>query len=187
MPWDSTAQREASGLGNEAADTRASLSNRWQQQQEEMGLGEGASNPYSHASQLARERDNNQRGVTNTAGNNLYSGSTVNAQRQTQSQYDEGFNQLTAAYDRSKQAFERGSGKTERDYQQGMAAIKEGAINRALASEPQPLAPGGGGGARRAGRRAPARRAPARRPAGRRGGGLAAMGAIAYGGRRRRR
>lgn len=187
MPWDSTAQREASGLGNEAADTRATLSNRWQQQQEEMGLGEGASNPYSHASQLARERDNNQRGVVNTAGNNLYSGSTVNAQRQTERQYDEGFNQLTAAYDRNKAAYERGTGKTDRDYQLGMAAIKEGALNRALASEPQPLAPGGGAGARRAGvvarpgrggRRAPARRAGARR---------AGVGAVAYGGRRRRR
>jgi len=190
LPWDSTAQRESAELGNEAGDTRASLTTGFQRTQEDLGLGEGASNPYSHAAQLARERDSNQRGITNTAGSNLYSGSTVNAQRQATSQYDESRKGLESEYDRAKTDYESGVGKTSRDYQQGIAAIKEGAINRALASEPQPLAPGGGGGARRAGRVArPGRRAPARGGGGGRrpGRGIAGIGAVAYGGRRRRR
>lgn len=144
MPFDSRAQREMAELGNEAADTRASLTSRYQQDQEEAGLGEESTNPYSHAAQLAREYEANRRAITNTAGNSLYAGSTVNAQRGASRQYDEGFNRLTAAAARSKADYEGGVGRTNRDYQQGLAAIKEGAINRALSTEPAPLAPGSG-------------------------------------------
>lgn len=186
MPWDSTAERESATLGNEAGDTRASLAAKWQAQQEELGLGEGASNPYSHASQLSRERDANQRGITNTAGANLYAGSTVNAQRTATRQYDEGLGQLTAAYDRSKAAYERGTGQTDRDYQLGVSKIKEGAINRALESEPAPLAPGPGRvrPARAGGRPAPRRVAAPRRAPARR---APVMVTAARGGRGRRR
>lgn len=143
LPWDSAAQRESSELGNQAADTRASLANRFQRQQEEIGLGEASDNPYSHAAQLARERDNAQRAVTTTAGSNLYAGSTVNAQRQVLGQYDEGLKRLEGSYDQAKADYEGGTQRTQRDYQQGLAAIREGALRRFLQTEPTPIAPGG--------------------------------------------
>lgn len=158
MPLDSRALRESSELGNEAADTRATLTSRFQQDQEESGLGEESTNPYSRAAQLAREYEANQKGITNTAGASLYAGSTINAQRQASRGYDEGFNRLTAAAARSKADYEGGIGRTNRDFEQGLASIKEGALNRALSSEPAPLAPRQGSGVARARQMTPRRR-----------------------------
>lgn len=160
LPFDSQAERESAELGNEAADTRASLRSSFQQSQEESGLGEGASNPYSHAAQLARERDAAQR--LSGVGNRLYAGSTVNKLRYAAGHYDEGMKQLEAGQDRAQADYLRGTGQTNRDYQLGISKIKEGAINRALATEPAPLAPGR--------RRAPARRTARRSIQGRRRG-----------------
>src|SRR5512146_343403 len=69
MPWDSTAQRESGELGNEAADTRASLAAGYAKAQSELGFGSGASNPYSRSAENKTQLNSNQRGITNTAGN----------------------------------------------------------------------------------------------------------------------
>lgn len=160
MPYDSTAEREGAELGNEAGDTRARLTTRFLRQQEDLGFGAGAANPYSSAALLVREREAAQRGSLQTAGNSLYAGSTLNASREIGQRYDEGRKKLEQSYDRARTDYEEGGQQTERDYRLGLAKIKEGALNRALEREPAPLAPGrraGSGGVRGSGRRQPVR------------------------------
>lgn len=140
MPWDSTAQREASRLGNEAADTRAGLGGEFSRVENELGFGSGADNPYSQAAALKQQHEANRRGITNTAGNQLYAGSTVNKQSAARSQYDTGEKRLEDSYAEAQAAYNRGLGRTARDESQGMLEIKEGAIGRALESDPEPLA-----------------------------------------------
>lgn len=151
-PWDSQAMRESTELGNEAGDTRASLAAAYSKAQQNLGFGEGASNPYSQAAQLKQGYEANKRGIMNTAGNQLYAGSTVNAQSQARGQFDTGQKSLEDSYSEAQAAYGRGTGQIERDLQTGLAGIKEGAINRRLASEPEPLAVGAGRG-RAVGRR----------------------------------
>jgi len=159
MPWDSQAERENAELGNEAGDTRTQLASDYQRSQEELGFGAGADTPYSQAALLKDRREATRRGIMSTVGNQLYAGSTVNAQRGTQRQYDIGYQQLQDSLARDQAAYNTGVGRIQRDEQLGLGGIKEGALNRAVASEPQPLAvPGAGRGVRGRSRRRGRRR-----------------------------
>lgn len=149
MPWDSTAQRESGELGNEAADTRASLAASYAAAQSDLGFGSGASNPYSRSAENKTNLASNQRGITNTAGNQLYAGSTLNKQSDARSEYDKTQKALEGSYSEAQDAYTRGVAKTSRDESLGQNAIREGAIGRAAASEPEPLGVGAGGGRRR--------------------------------------
>lgn len=149
MPWDSQAERESAELGNEAGDTRASLAADYERFQREAGFGLGADNPYSAAATLKQQRDSNRRGTLNTAGNQIYAGSTINKLRGANRRYDVGYQKLQDQNAQAQAAYQRGLGRTQRDQQQGAAAIKEGALNRKVASEPQPLAAGPGRRSRR--------------------------------------
>lgn len=149
MPWDSQAQRESGELGNEAADTRASLAAKYAAAQNELGFGSGASNPYSKSAENKTQLESNQRGITNTAGNQLYAGSTLNKQSGARSAYDKNQKALEDSYAAAQGAYTRGVSQTGRDESLGQNAIREGAINRAAASEPEPLGVGGGGGRRK--------------------------------------
>lgn len=144
MPWDSTAQRESAELGNEAADTRASLDAKRAAAESALGFGAGAGNPYSAAAENKNTLESNRRGITNTAGNQLYAGSTANAQSAARGSYDKQQKALEDQFSESQSAYNRGVAKTARDEQLGDAAIKEGAISRAAASEPTPLGVGTG-------------------------------------------
>jgi len=149
MPWDSTAQRESAELGNEAADTRAGLGAKYSAAQNELGFGSGADNPYSRSAENKEQLGNNQRGITNTAGNQLYAGSTINKQSSARSAYDKTQKGLEDSYAEAQAAYNRGVAQTGRDEQLGGARIAEGAVQRAAASEPEKLGVGGAG--RRAG------------------------------------
>lgn len=152
MPWDSQAQRESGALGNEAADTRASLGARFGAAQRELGFGTGKDNPYSARAGNKATYTANKRGITNTAGNQLYAGSTINKQSAARSAYDKRQKQLEDSFAEAQSAYNRGVARTSRDEALGRAAIKEGAIGRAAASAPQPLGVGRGRGRRRRGR-----------------------------------
>jgi hypothetical protein len=141
-PWDSQAERESSEAGFERAATGANLTAARNAEEEQSGLGAGADNPYSDAAMLKRQREANSRGQLNTAGNSLYSGSTLNAQREISSAYDRSYNALTTKDALQAAAFQRGTDETNREYELGLDKIKEGALNRALESEPAPLAVG---------------------------------------------
>lgn len=149
MPWDSTAQRESAALGNEAADTRVGLAASYDRAQRELGFGVGADDPYSRSAENKTTLESNKRGITNTAGNQLYAGSTANKQSAARSSYDKVQKGLEDSFADAQASYARGQARTTRDEQLGNAAIKEGAIGRAAASEPEPLGVGSGG--RRAG------------------------------------
>jgi len=144
MPWDSQAQRESGALGNEASDTRASLGAGFSRAQNELGFGAGKDNPYSASAENKSLYTANKRGITNTAGNQLYAGSTINKQSAARGNYDKRQKQLEDSFAEAQSAYNRGVARTSRDEALGRAAIKEGAIGRAAASEPQPLGVGGG-------------------------------------------
>jgi hypothetical protein len=146
MPWDSTAQRESGELGNEAADTRASLAAGYAKAQSELGFGSGSGNPYSKSAENKTNLESSQRGITNIAGNQLYAGSTLNAQSEARSGYDKNQKALEDAYAEAQNAYMGGVAKTGRDESLGQNAIREGAIGRAAASDPEPLGVGSGGG-----------------------------------------
>jgi hypothetical protein len=149
MPWDSQAQRESAELGNETADTRSALGAKLASAEQELGFGAGASNPYSRAAENKQQLTNDQRGITNAAGNNLYAGSTLNAQSQARSGYDKTQKGLEDAYAGAQADYTGGTARTARDEQMGLASIKEGAIGRASSTDPAPLGVGGGPAARR--------------------------------------
>lgn len=146
MPWDSQAQRESAELGNEGADTRASLASRFDRTQRDLGFGTGAGDPYSAAAENKTQLTNTQRGIMNTAGNQLYAGSTANAQSAARTSYDRTQKSLESSFADAQADFTRGTAQTTRDEQLGIAGIKEGAIGRAAASEPAPLGVGRGRG-----------------------------------------
>lgn len=152
MPWDSTAQRESAELGNEAADSRASLAAKYAAAQNQLGFGSGVGSPYSLAAENKNTLDVNRRGIVNTAGNQLYAGSTVNKQSAARSGYDKNQKSLEDQFSEAQSAYNRGAAQTSRDEALGQTAIKEGVINRAAASEPEPLGVGAGRGAPRTGR-----------------------------------
>lgn len=143
MPFDSRAQREASTLGNEAADTRASLGGEYARAQNTLGFGTGASNPYSEDAENKRVYAADRRGALNTAGNSLYSGSTLNKVSQARGRYDRAQKAIEDNIAQAQSDYASGISKTARDEALGLTGIKAGAIERAAATEPAPLAPGG--------------------------------------------
>lgn len=153
MPFDSQAMRESTRLGNEGADTRVGLGARFEEVQQNLGFGAGAGNPYSEAAQLKAQYAANKRGITNTAGNQIYAGSTLNKQSAARSQFDTGQKRLEDTYARAQAAYDRGVARSQRDETLGRAQIKEGAIGRAVAAGPTPMAvPRGRGRPRRVSR-----------------------------------
>lgn len=190
MPWDSQAQRESGELGNEAADTRASLAAQYAKAQSALGFGSGASNPYSASAENKTNLTNTQRGIGTAAGNSLYSGSTLNAQSQARSGYDKTQKGLEGEFSEAQNDYTGGVARTARDESLGRSAIREGAIGRAAASEPQPLGVRSGrgriGGPGRDGRnvrrpaQARAMNARARAINSRLSGGARARGRVAY-------
>ena len=143
MPWDSQAQRESAELGAESADARTGLAAGFDRAQRELGFGAGAGDPYSLAAQNKTALASNQRGITNASGNQLYAGSTANAQSSARSEFDKTQKGLEDEFAQAQTAFNQGTARTARDEQIAQAGIKEGALERRLATDPRPLGVGG--------------------------------------------
>jgi hypothetical protein len=144
MPFDSQAQRESSQLGSESADSRAALAAGYARAQSQLGFGTGTDNPYSATAENKTALTNNQRGIGTTAGNSLYSGSTLNAQSQARSSYDKTQAGIADEVAQAQSDYTGGTARTARDEALGQAGIKEGAIDRAAASDPALLGVGKG-------------------------------------------
>lgn len=142
MPFDSRAQRESSELGNEAADTRANLAAKFQAAQNDLGFGTGADNPYSRSAENREQLADERRRITNTAGNQLYAGSTLNRQSEARGEYDKAQKALEQGFAEDQADYNRGVAQTGRDEEMGLAQIREGAVDRAAAAEPAPLGVG---------------------------------------------
>lgn len=155
MPFDAQAQRESGELENEAADTRAAQFGRYTGAQNQLGFGLGAENPYSQLAENRRGLVADQRGIVNTAGNQLYSGSTLNARSEARSGYDRRQKEIEDKIAQSQADYNQGEAQTTRDEQTGLVGIKAEAVGRAAAAEPTPLGVGRRSGRGRVGGGAP--------------------------------
>jgi hypothetical protein len=142
MPWDSQAQRESAELGANSSDARASIAANYAQAQNELGFGSGAANPYSATAENKKALTVDQRGIGTTAGNNLYAGSTLNAQSQARGAYDKTQTGIEDEISRAQGDYTGDLAKNARDESLGKTGIKEGALERAAATEPAPLGVG---------------------------------------------
>jgi hypothetical protein len=143
VPWDSGAETSAQGLGLQYANRQAGLSGDQTYEEEQTGIGaNGANNPYSDAAMLKRQRDIGNRGAVNGAGNQLYAGSTVNAVRGVAGAYDRNLKGLEASFARNQELRRRQQQEAEADYQTGLGSIQESALDRAVESPSEPVAPG---------------------------------------------
>lgn len=142
LPFDSQAARESAELGNEGADVRAGLAAKFAAASNELGFGTGSANPYGESQENKRGYEANRRGILNTAGNQLYAGSTVNAQSNARAAYDRAQKAIEDRYAQAQGDYTGGVAETGRQEGLGELGIKEGAIKRAEASEPAPLAAG---------------------------------------------
>lgn len=142
MPFDAQAQRESAELGNEAADARAAQFGNYTSAQSELGFGLGTENPYSQVAENRRGLAANQRGIVNTAGNQLYSGSTLNARSEARSGYDRSQKAIEDKIAQAQADYNQGQAQTTRDEQTGLVGIKAEAVDRAAAAEPAPLGVG---------------------------------------------
>lgn len=141
-PFDAQAQRESAGLTAEGADERSRLQAAYEKAQSQLGLGAGAADPYGASQENKANLTNAERGVLTTAGNHLYSGSTLNAARQARSTYDKTQKRLEGEYGEAQDQYTGGIAATSRDEALGQVGIKGEAIERAAATEPAPLTPG---------------------------------------------
>lgn len=142
MPIDSRASREAAELGNEASDTRVGLAAKYDRAQRKIGFGAGEGDPYTLKADNSQNLDSANRGIGTTAGNSLYSGATLNARSAARSNYDRNQKSIEESQAEAESDYATGNARTTRDEQTLGAGIKEGSIERRIATEPAPLAAG---------------------------------------------
>lgn len=152
MPLDGQAIQESALLGENAADTRAAIAARYAAAQNNLGFGTGVGNPYSKSAENQRTFAASSRAVPNTAGAQLYSGSTLNAMSEARARYDRNQKAIEAAEGEEENAFNTGNAETAREEALGKTSIAENAIDRAAKSEPALLAVPGSRRAKRTGR-----------------------------------
>ncbi len=142
MPIDARGLREGAELGNSASDNRVTLAANYDRAQRKLGFGVGAGDPYSLESENKDQLRNRNRGIGTTAGNQLYSGATLNARSAARSTYDKNQKDLEEKEAEAKTDYATGNAQTTRDEQTGVLGIKGESLERRAATEPQPLAPG---------------------------------------------
>ncbi len=151
-PWDAQAE-EQWGAGEQSYNDRlAELEGGWQSREEWYGLG-ATKNPYSQAALLERRHEIARRGNLNSAGNQLYAGSLVNAMAGADRNYNEGFESLRAAYAAEQEQNERQKEQARHEREAEEGATNREAIERAEEVEPPPTpGPEGAGGGNKKGK-----------------------------------
>lgn len=142
VPVDARGAREAAELGNASSDNRVTLAANYDRAQRKLGFGVGAGDPYSLEAENKDQLANRQRGIKTTAGNQLYSGATLNAASAARSTYDKNQKDLEEKEAEARTDYATGSAQTTRDEQTGLTGIKGEAIERKVATEPAPRAVG---------------------------------------------
>lgn len=142
MPWDVAAANSEAGAVQKRNNTLTGLDSGWLREQQEYGLegpwADYASNPYSRASLLQRSYDNAKRGSLNTAGNQLYAGSYINAQNSNTHNFSLGRDELQKGYDTDYAQYQGGRQAAEDQYRQELAQAGWDRVNAGLQAEPEP-------------------------------------------------
>ena len=146
MPWDLAAANQEAGAQKQLANTTTGLDANWLRTQQAFGLegqwADAASNPYSRASALQRSFDSARRGVTNSAGQGLYSGSFINAQNENTHQFNLGRDQLQKEYDQANAEYVGGKQNANDEYLEAINNAMWQRVNTGLQAPPEP-APAG--------------------------------------------
>lgn len=142
MPWDAGAEASSSAALLNRENTLAGVRGDRLYQQEQGGLGEFANNPYSQAAALKQQRDNANKANLNSAGLQLYSGSTINHARGISAAYDRGRQRLEAEEAQAREQAKQREQDAQLSYQDSVAQATEGALDRAAAEPLAPEAPG---------------------------------------------
>lgn len=142
IPIDAKGAREAAELGNEGSDTRVGLAANYDRAQRQLGFGVGAGDPYTAEAENKDQLANRNRGIGTTAGNQLYSGATLNARSAARSTYDKNQKDLEEKEAQASTDYTTGMARVGRDEQTGATGIKQESIERRAATEPPPLAAG---------------------------------------------
>lgn len=143
LPWDGAAANDEAGAGRRLANTVTGLQAGWVRTQQDFGLegswADPASNPYSRATLLQRSYDNARRGTTNSAGNQLYAGSFINAQNQNTHQFNLGRDELQKSYAEAQARNLAEQQQAQDEYGESIVNAGWDRVNAGLESEPEPM------------------------------------------------
>ncbi len=149
MPWDIAAANDEADAQRRLSNTLSGLDAGWIGTENEYGLAPGfnnyASNPYSRAALLQRSYDDARRGTLNSAGNQLYAGSYINAENTNTHDFSLGRDELEKARGRAYSEYIGNKAHAEDEYREALSNAAWARIQAGLESEPEPAPYGGGG------------------------------------------
>jgi hypothetical protein len=144
MGWSLAAANSENNANKNYGNTMAGIASNWTRTQQEYGLegpyADPTSNPYSKAALLQRSYDNARRGTYNAAGNQLYAGSTVNAQNANTFHYGEGYDALQKGYAQAGAEKARAEQEAQERLQRQDEEANWARIEAGLKSEPEAAA-----------------------------------------------
>lgn len=152
-PWNSKAEQIVSGARKSYLNASANFDLSEQQAKQDFGLDPGfndyQSNPYSRAALLEESFKSANRGTMNSAGLQLYSGSTSNRLGANRSAYGQSRDELAKAYRDALGEISAGRAKAaeEKAEREQEAAWERNAAAEAV--EPEAMAAPGGSGRRK--------------------------------------
>lgn len=149
MPWDLAAANDEAGAQKRLSNTLTGLDAGWLRTQQEFGLegpwADAASNPFSRSALLQRSYDNAKSGSLNSAGQQLYSGSYVNAQNANTHQFNLGRDELQKAYGQAHAGYIGERQGAQDAFNESMNQAGWDRVNAGLEAPLEP-APASGGG-----------------------------------------
>ena len=142
MPWDIAAANDEADAQRRLSNTLTSLDAGWIGAEQEFGLAPGfndpASNPYSRAALLQRSYNNAKSGTLNSANNQLYSGSYINAQNTNTHNFQLGSDELARARNQAYAEYIGNRQHAQDEYNEALSNAAWARIQAGLESEPEP-------------------------------------------------
>ena len=150
-PWNSAAENIVNEARRNYLDSQGNFELARKEAEQDYGLAPGfndyKANPYSRAALLEQSYQNANRGTTNSAGLQLYSGSTSNALAGNRSTKDLNYDNLSRAYNEALGGITKGETEAKERKAEEEREAEWRRIEAAEASEPDSEAsPAGGGG-----------------------------------------
>lgn len=157
-PWNSAAESIVAGARRNYLSSQANFDLAEQEAKADYGLDQGfndyKTNPYSRAALLEQSYQNANKGTMNSAGLQLYSGSTSNALGENRSTRDLNYNNLSNAYREALGEITRGRTEAAERRAEEEREAEWKRIEAAEASEPDAeAAPASGGSGSSGGRK----------------------------------
>lgn len=149
LPWDRPAELQSGTAQKRWEDANAGIGSTREQRERYYGLEPGyndwKANPYSQAALLQHQHKVGESGVREGGqGNQLYSGATINNERNETRRNALAFNSLTESLHAEQAQWKEEERAAERQREQEEREAQEAAIERAAGAELEPAPTGGG-------------------------------------------